>query len=169
MCATMNLIFQLHECASVYMRVSIAVRGANRKTSRRDFFACFGWPNTVRAKPWGDESVLTVRASCSIYHIAKVDPHGGHLRLEMVSPVPPSAQDISMKSERRSLSYLKGRGFFASLRMTKCSEPFPPVCPLTPSAGHSAAFDFLTFLHLTRPAGFCIMILLHFSSGTEQP
>ncbi len=34
------------------MRVLIAVRGANRKTSRRDFFACFGWTNTVRAKPF---------------------------------------------------------------------------------------------------------------------
>ncbi len=32
------------------MRVLIAVRGANRKTSRGDFFACFSWPNIVRAK-----------------------------------------------------------------------------------------------------------------------
>ncbi len=29
-----------------------------------------------------------------MHYIAKVDPHGGHLRLELVSSVPPSAQDI---------------------------------------------------------------------------
>ena len=52
-----------------------------------------------------ERSDSTNRTSCLIYHIAKVDPHGGHLRLELVSPVPPSAQDISMRSERRSLSF----------------------------------------------------------------
>ncbi len=31
-----------HTAPNPYLRVLIAVRGANRKTSRRDFFACFG-------------------------------------------------------------------------------------------------------------------------------
>ncbi len=42
MCVTVKQISQLSARASMYLSVSIAVRGANRKTSRRDFFACFG-------------------------------------------------------------------------------------------------------------------------------
>jgi hypothetical protein len=50
MCAKTQLIIQLHECASIYMRVSIAA--FRPKKAQRAFFACFGWPNTVRAMPY---------------------------------------------------------------------------------------------------------------------
>ena len=92
MCATEQLILSMHEGASVYMRVSIAA--FRPKKTARGLFCMFQLTPQVRAKPLGDESIMNARANCSRHHIAKVDPHGGHLRLEMVSPVPPSAQDI---------------------------------------------------------------------------
>ena len=55
MCATLRLIFQLHVRAiTPYARFDRCLRGsrANRKSSE-NFFACFGWTNIVRAKPWG--------------------------------------------------------------------------------------------------------------------
>ena len=51
-----SLEITLHVRATTpYARFDRCLRGsrANRKKLRRAFFACFGLPNTVRAKPWG--------------------------------------------------------------------------------------------------------------------
>jgi hypothetical protein len=58
-----------------YMRVSISA--VRPKNVPQGLFRMFRLAPPVRAMPWGDESILTARANCSIYHIAKVDSHGG--------------------------------------------------------------------------------------------
>ena len=95
MCAKVRFISPGHVRATTpYARFDRCLRGsrANRKKLRRAFFACFGWPNTVRAKVLGWPIDFRSQTSCGLCHRAK-GPAQRACGLSW-SSVPPSAQDI---------------------------------------------------------------------------
>ncbi len=87
MCATQQLIFQLHVGASIYMRVSISAFRPKKTAS--GLFCMFQLTPPVRAKPYQLNNHLYLKERAVVYAIGP-GTHGGGERPECPSPVPPA-------------------------------------------------------------------------------